>query len=194
MRSPRRTRGLKPNSIQRDLRGPEGPLFHGGTVAHGYAGAQGYAVAPGDAVASSRLLPVEIDEEVGGFVDADAVETGFLEFGFQALPDGDCEIFGGRNLGEEFGNFFVQEAVVHGIEDFAVHHFLELLEIDDEAGTGIDFSLYRDFEGVVVAVAVGVVAFAEDAAVLVRREVRIVVVVRGGEFGFAREIDHKKSG
>jgi len=48
-----------------------------------------------------------------------------------------------------------------------------------------DFALYGDFEGVVVAVAVGVVAFAEEATVLFRREVGIVVIVRGGEFGFA---------
>jgi len=36
-----------------------------------------------------------------------------------------------------------------------------------------------------VAVAIGVVAFAEDGAVLLGREVGIVVVVAGGEFGFA---------
>ncbi len=85
---------------------------------------------------------------------------------------GDREIFRGRNLGEEFRDFFVQEAVVHGVEDFAVHDFFELLEIDDKAGAGIDFAFHRDFESVVVAVAVGVIAFAEDAAVLFRSEVR----------------------
>ena len=94
---------------------------------------------------------------------------------------------------EEFGDFFVEEAVVHGVEHFAVHDFFELFEIDDEAGAGIDFAFYRDFERVVVAVAVGVVAFAEDAAVFFRSEIRVVVVVRCGEFGFAREIDHKNS-
>ena len=93
---------------------------------------------------------------------------------------------------EEFGDFFVQEAMVHGVEDFAVHDFFELLEVDDEAGAGIDFAFDRDFERVVVAVAVGVVAFAEDAAVFFRSEAGIVVVVRGGEFGFAGEIDHKQ--
>src|SRR6202522_4330270 len=81
--------------------------------------------------------------------------------------------------------------MVHGVEDFAVHHFFELLEVDDEAGAGIDFAFYRDFQGVVVAVAVGVVAFAEGAEILLRSELRVVVVVRCGEFGFAREIDHE---
>src|SRR6266446_3737142 len=39
--------------------------------------------------------------------------------------------------------------------------------------------------------AVGVIALAEDAAVLFRGECRIVVEVRCGKFGLAREIDHR---
>ena len=35
---------------------------------------------------------------------------------------------------QKFGDFLVQEAMVHGVEDFAVHDFFELLEVDDEAG------------------------------------------------------------
>ena len=72
------------------------------------------------------------------------------------------------------------------VEHFAVQDLFQLLEIDDEAGPRIDFTLHCDFQSVVVTVAVGVVAFAEDALVLLRSEFRIVVVVRGGEFGFAR--------
>jgi hypothetical protein len=52
--------------------------------------------------------------------------------------------------------------VVHGVEHFAVHDFFELLEVDDEAGAGIDFAFYGDFESVIVAVAVWVIAFAEE--------------------------------
>ena len=81
----------------------------------------------------------------------------------EALPDGDGDIFCGGNLGEEFRDFFVEEAVVHGIEDLALHDFLELLEIDDEAGAGIDFAFDGDFERVVMAVSVGIVALAEEA-------------------------------
>ena len=93
---------------------------------------------------------------------------------------------------KKFGDFFVEEAVVHGVEDFAVHDFLELFEIDDEAGARIDFAFHRNFEGVIVSVPVGVVALAKDAEVLFRREAGIVVVVRGREFGFACQIDHKR--
>ena len=83
--------------------------------------------------------------------------------------------------------------MVHGVEHFAMHDLFELFEVDNETGAGIDFAFYGDFEGVVVAVAVRVIAFAEDAAVLLRSKVRVVVEVGGGEFSFAREIDHKTS-
>ena len=112
------------------------------------------------------------------------------KLGNETLPNGDGDVFCCRDMVEKLGNFFIQEAVVHGIEDFAVHDFFEPFEIDHEAGARIDFAFYRDLQRVVVAVAVRIIAFAENAAVLVRRELRIVIVVRCGEFSFAREIDH----
>ncbi len=116
------------------------------------------------------------------------VQLGVGQLGRETLPDGDCEVLGRRNTGEKFWHFFVQEAMVHGIEDLAVHGFFELLQVNHEAGAGIDLSLDRDFEDVVVPVPVGVIALAEEAPVLLRRKLRIVVVVRGGEFSFAGEI------
>src|SRR5208282_1277053 len=135
---------------------------------------------------------VEVDEQIWSLVDPHPVQLGMFELGDQALPDGDSDDLGGGDLVQEFGDLFVEEAMVHGIEDLAVHDVFESLEVDNEAGARIDFSLYRDFQCVVVAMAVGVVAFAEDTAILFRSELRVVVVVRGGEFSFAREIDHKK--
>ena len=79
--------------------------------------------------------------------------------------------------------------MVHGIEDLAVHGFLELLEVNYEAGAGINLSLDRHFEDVVVAVPIWVIALAENAPVLLRGEVRVVVVVRGSEFSFASEVE-----
>ena len=93
----------------------------------------------------------------------------------------------------KFRHLFVQEAVVHGVQHLAVQDFLQLLEVDHEAGARIDFAFDRDFERVVVAVAVRVVALAENPLVLFRSEVRIVVVVRCCEFGFASEIDHSSA-
>src|SRR6476619_4623563 len=42
-----------------------------------------------------------------------------------------------------------------------------------------------------MAVAVGVIAFAKNTAILFRREVRVVVIVRSGELRFTSEIDHE---
>src|SRR5258708_16606979 len=44
-------------------------------------------------------------------------------------------------------DLFVEEAMVHGVEDLAVHDFFELLEVNHEAGAGIDFAFHRDFKG-----------------------------------------------
>jgi hypothetical protein len=82
--------------------------------------------------------------------------------------------------------------VIHGVEHFVVHDFFELLEVDDEAGAGIDFAFYGYFQGVVVTVTVRVIAFAEQTEILFRRELRVVVVVRSGKLGFARKKDHRK--
>jgi hypothetical protein len=137
------------------------------------------------------FLSVEIDEQIWGFVDADSMQLRLLQLGFEALPDCYGQVFGSRNLGEEFGDLFVEEAMVHGVEDFAVHDFFKLLEVDDESGARVDFAFYGDFEGVVVPVSVGVVAFAEKAEVLFRSEIGIVIVVRGGEFGFSGQVNHE---
>ena len=47
-----------------------------------------------------------------------------------------------------------------------------------------------DLQGVVVSVSIEVGALAEDALVLLRSPLRVVIVVRGGELGFTGEIDH----
>ena len=113
-----------------------------------------------------------------------------LEFGAEALPDGNGEIFSRRDRLEKFRNLFIQEAVIEGIEDLAVHDVFQLLKVDDESRTRIDRAFDCDFKRVVVPVTIRVVALAENALVLLRREIRIVVIVRSGEFSFTREIDH----
>ena len=108
------------------------------------------------------------------------------------MPDGDGQIFRRWDAGEELGNLFIEEAVVHRIEHFPVHDFLKFFGIDDEAGATINVAFDGDFERVVVAVAVRVIALAEQAKVFFRSEIRVVVVMRGGEFGFTRQINHAR--
>jgi len=61
---------------------------------------------------------------------------------------------------------------------------------DDEAGARVDFAFHRDFQSVVVAVAVGVVAAAEDLLVFGLRERGRMQAVGGGEFEALGELDH----
>lgn len=109
----------------------------------------------------------------------------------ETLPNGDGQIFSCWNASGKFGHFSVQESMIHGVEHFAIHSFFELLQINYKTGSRIDLSLHRDFEDVIVSVSVGVVAFPEQAPVLLRRKLRIVVVVRSGEFSFAGQVEHK---
>ncbi len=94
------------------------------------------------------------------------MEAGVGDFAVEACPDGDGDVFGGGDAGGELGDFEVEMAVVVDADDLALEDVFELLEVDDEAGDGIDFAGYGDLERVVVAVAVAVGAFAEDALVL----------------------------
>src|SRR4051812_42101417 len=138
----------------------------------------------------SFFFPVEIYEQVRSLVHAYAVETSLLQLGFETLPNSDGDVLSGGDTGGEFHDFFIQEAMVHGIENFAMHYLFQLLEVDDEARLRVDFPFHRNFERVVVAVAVGIVALAKKAKVFFRREVRIVIVVRCGEFRFTSKVDH----
>src|SRR5215469_12667457 len=118
------------------------------------------------------------------------MQTRAFELSFEALPNGDCQILSCRNLREEFGNFLVKEPMIHSVEDFPMHDLLELLEIDDEPGTLINLPLHRNFERVVMAMSIRIIALAEQVLVLFRGEDRIVVIVRGGKFGFAGQVNH----
>src|SRR5581483_3915399 len=62
-------------------------------------------------------------------------------------------------------------------------------QVDNESRSRVDLALYRNLEQVIVAVAVRVIALAEQALVLLWRELRIVVVVRCGEFSFAGQVE-----
>lgn len=122
-------------------------------------------------------------------VHSHSVQLGCGELGRKAIPDGDGQILSGRNPALKFRDFFVQKAMVHGIEYFMVHDFLQSLQVNDEPGAWIDLALNRNFEHIIVTVPVGVVALPEQTLVLLRRKLRIVVVMRRGKFSFASEIE-----
>ena len=51
-------------------------------------------------------------------------------------------------------------------DEIRVCEGIEVCEVADHAGCGVDLTTESDLDGVVVAVTVGVVAFSEDGAIL----------------------------
>ena len=109
-----------------------------------------------------------------------------VQFILQPLPDDDGQVLGSRNLVREFGHLFVQMPMVECVDDFAVQDFFQVLEVDHEASVGIHIAFHRDFQRVVVAVAIEIGALAKDALILFFAEVGIVIVMRRREFALAR--------
>lgn len=80
--------------------------------------------------------------------------------------------------------------MVHALHHFALENFFQIFQVQNHSGCGVRLARDSHFEGVVVAVAMRIIAFPKDAPVFLRREIRIVIKVRGGELDFAREEDH----
>ena len=68
-----------------------------------------------------------------------------LKLKCKPLPDGDGQIFGGRDAREKFRHFLVQKTVVERVQYFAVQNFFQLLQVNDKAGARIDFPLHSYF-------------------------------------------------
>ena len=111
------------------------------------------------------------------FIYPDSVEFRFAHLRLKALPDDDSQVLGGRNARRKFRYFFVEEAVVHGVEDLAMHDLLELAEINNKAGSRVDFPFHGYFDHIVVTMSVGIVAFSEQTLVLLRGQIRVVIIV-----------------
>ncbi len=81
----------------------------------------------------------------------------------------------------------VEVLVVEASDEFFVREGVEVGEVGHHAGGGVDRAAHGYFDDVVVAVAVGVVAFAEDGAVLLVGVGRGVQAVRGADAVAAME-------
>jgi hypothetical protein len=139
----------------------------------------------------SSLLAVKVHEQIVVLINAYPMQLGFRQLGREPLPDGYGQILCRGNARGKFRDFFVQETMVHRVEHLVVHDLFELFEINYEARPWIDLALYRDFEYVVVPVAIRVIAFAEQSPVLLRRELRVMVVMRRSKFSFAGEVEQR---
>ena len=111
------------------------------------------------------------------FIHPDPVEFRVAQLRCKALPDDDGQVLRGRNARREFWHLFIEEAVVHCVQDLATHDLLELLEINHKTRPRIDFTFHSYLEEVVMTVSVGVVALSEQALVLLRGQIRVVIIV-----------------
>src|SRR5579864_2490697 len=142
--------------------------------------------------ASGKLscLTVVIHKQVGRLIQPYAVQSGNIQLGLKPLPDGHRKIFCGRNAVPKFLYLFIQEPMVYCLDHLTVHDVLELFQVHHKAGALVNLSFDRHLERVIVAVAVRVIAFAEEAPVLLRGKLRVVIVVRSGKLGFSCQIHH----
>ena len=69
--------------------------------------------------------------------------------------------------------------MVKAIEEICLRERIEVCEVADHAGSGVDPTAQGDLHGVVVTVSVGVIAFTEDGAVF-GRIVGVRVETMGG--------------
>jgi hypothetical protein len=123
------------------------------------------------------------------FFDPHSFQMRFVEATLQYFEDLDSKIFrGGHGLGEFFQG--IQILKVETKEHFPFDEAVEIDEVADHASSLIDLAAHRDFERVVVAMSVGVVALAVGREIFGRRHVGAVEPVRGreavaaGEMGF----------
>lgn len=107
------------------------------------------------------------------------------DLGLENSPESSDEFFAGWNFAGQFRNFVIQVTMIEARGYFVVENFLEFIEVKNHSGFRVGLAGDGDFQNVIVAVTVRIVAFAEDAAVLLRGEFRIVINVRGGEFKFS---------
>ncbi len=123
---------------------------------------------------------------VWGFFYVDALEGGVWVRGEDGV-EGYGEIFRGWDNGGEEGKG-VEVLVVEGFEEVRVGEGVEVCEVGDHAGGGIDRAAEGDFDDVVVAMAVRVIALAEGLAILFGGEAVGVEAVGGGEVIAAGEM------
>jgi hypothetical protein len=114
------------------------------------------------------------------FFDPYSHQMRFVEATLQYFENFDGEIFrGGHGLGEFFQG--IQILKVETKEHFPFDEAVEIDEVADHASSLIDLAAYRDFECVVVAVSVGIIALSVGSKIFGGRHVGIVETMRSGE-------------
>ena len=80
--------------------------------------------------------------------------------------------------------------MIHPLAHFPLQDILQFLQIEHHSRRRVRLARHRHFQNVIVSVPVRIIALAEDAAILLRREIRVVIEVRRGKLDFARHSNH----
>src|SRR5947209_5131630 len=116
-----------------------------------------------------------------------------MEPALHYFVDPNAEVLGGGDL---LGKFFqgIQVFVVESRENFFLHEVVEIRKVAYHASLWLDLPADRDFHGVVVTVAIWVIAFAVGRLVLLWGHGFAVQAVGGGEQVTTREMGFHGSG
>ena len=133
-------------------------------------------------------MPLQGEDVFVGFGDEQAQEAprGAGEepqaVGVEGGSEDEEEVLGGAGAaGKGHGVVEVEMGVIEGVEDGVLHEQLQVAHVDEHAGGGIQGAGNGELDAVVVAVAVGTVARAVEARVLVCGEEGGVEAMGGGE-------------
>lgn len=106
------------------------------------------------------------------------------ETGFQSFPNQAGDIFRGCDLPFQEIDIEVEVFMIESGDNLLLHDRLQILEIDDHAGFGIDLAGHRHLEGIIMPVKMGSGALAEYAAIFLPGEIRGKKPVRCAELEF----------
>lgn len=132
------------------------------------------------------------DVDTRGFVEAYTVQEGavLLDVGLQLVPYGDGEVLGAGEPAFHEVDIEVEVAVVDTLYDDVFDEAAECFGVVDEACIGVGGAFYGDVQLVVVAMPVGVGAFAKYFCVLRFGPVLVVQAVGGIEMLDPSKVNH----
>ena len=104
------------------------------------------------------------EEIFGSFPQTDSGQT-VTEPRFEQIPDHPNNVLTGWIEALKFLGVLVQMLVIKAVQHFFLDNLHQLSQVHDHPGLGSDSTADRDFELIVMAVAVQVIALAENGSV-----------------------------
>ena len=116
----------------------------------------------------------------------DAASAGKLA---QAIENLDAKIFGCRHMFAKFRNLFIQVFTIERFDHCALDECIEVGQVCDHSRGRVHRTRHGDFDDVVVAVPIGIIALAVDTLIRFFVELRAVQSMRGRETVSPRQME-----